>query len=147
MCDLIPSRIPVSLTQSLIVPTHPYSSLLIPTRPSSSLLIATSSLPSVTAHQANPSHPASPTQKLINGKQQVTSAVKPTTPVLVLPKLPLALPATKSWNTGSDGVAESLKMAFNCDGARSSRRSKTPHHVDGWYVAHCAILPGVYYGV
>lgn len=82
-----------------------------------------------------------------DGKQRVISAVKPTTPVLVLPKLPLALPATKSWNTGSDGVAESSKMALNRDGARSSRRSKTPHHVDGWYVAHCAILPGVYYGV
>jgi len=82
-----------------------------------------------------------------DGKQRATSAVQPVTPVLVLPKLPLALQVTKSWNTRSDGVAESSKMALNRDGTRSSRRSKTPHHADGWYVAHHAVLPGVYYGV
>ena len=56
--DPIPSLIPASLVQflsSLVVPNHRYSSLLL-----------TTSLPSsVTVHQANPSHPASPTRKQI----------------------------------------------------------------------------------
>ena len=73
MSLLVPTR-PYS---SLLVPARPYSSLLVPRRPSSSLFVATSSLPSVTAHQANPSHPASPTRKLITGSNKITKFLSP----------------------------------------------------------------------
>ena len=55
--------VPNHPSSSLIVSRHPYLSLVIPI---SSLFVTTSSLPLVTAHQANPSHPASPTQKQIS---------------------------------------------------------------------------------
>ena len=61
--------IPIRPSPSLFIPRHPYSSLAIPIRPSPSLFIPQCPyppLPSVTAYQVNPSHPASPTQKLIN---------------------------------------------------------------------------------
>ena len=58
VCDLIPSHVPASLVQPLIVPRCPYSSLIIPTRPSSSLSHPYSSLPPpyhwLLLNQANP---------------------------------------------------------------------------------------------
>ena len=69
-----------------------------------------------------------------------------------MPNLPLASNITNS-NTASSGAAEPLTPASN-DDAESSKLATNPqvalsdpHPGEGWYVAHHAALPGVYFGV
>ena len=70
--------------------------------------------------------------------QQTPPPVEPKTPVRVTPELPLASqgpkPSTTTSNVDDVNVNQSDKPSILRNG-------------DGWYVAHCAILPGTYYGV
>lgn len=80
-------------------------------------------------------------------EQQVTPVTQLHTPVLAIPTLPLAPQFAGSQNTALDGVSETSASVSICDGAGSSHGSDVPRCGDGWYVAHRAILPGVYYGL
>ena len=77
------------------------------------------------------------------GSRRTVPVVQHITPVPAALKCPLSSPAPQ--------VAESSKTASKRNTSGSSltpsRRSKVPRPGDGWYVAHKAAVPGVYYGV
>ena len=85
-------------------------------------------------------------------EEELAPAAGSTTPVLATQNLPLASNIANS-NTASSGAAESLASASN-DVAESSNLAPDPQVApsdprpgEGWYVAHHAALPGVYFGV
>lgn len=85
-------------------------------------------------------------------EEELAPAAGSTTPVPATQSLPLASNIANS-NTASSGAAESLASASN-DVAESSKLAMNPqvalsdpHRDEGWYVAHHAALPGVYFGV
>ena len=85
-------------------------------------------------------------------EEEPAPAAGSTTPVLAMPNLPL-VSNTEDPNTTSNDAAESLASASN-DVAESSKLAPDPQVApsdprpgEGWYVAHHAALPGVYFGV
>ena len=97
----------------------------------------------------------------VNGQQEMAPVTRPTTPAPVTPEhYPPAPQVKESRSTTPDmppelpasRIAGSSKSAANYDGPSSSLVSSPPgpnipRPGDGWYVAHHAVLPGVYCGV